>query len=1531
MAASSTILSFIISVTTAGAQNITSLGNNISRLQGIYMGLAGVVGGVVVQAIRRAALEFDQAEKQADIFYLTLGRFGQNIGEADAAVDRLSKRFNVNKSTVQDSVTQLLRVGYTMEQIEKNLTGAGASALAFGKSAQMGFNNFTEAAVTGLSVQLNSIGISQNLAQAYDKMAKSLGKSTDELTDQEKALATTEMITKATSMEVETLSTLTSGLSATNDKATLAQQNLSKVIGELFLPYVIKSVQWTANIVNMTAEWIKTNTWLAPTIEALANILMGLVNLLMGAVRTALNVIINYFATLGQVIGRVIGGFQNAASQLGQVWENIKSGNFKGAKEAGQEAEKAFKNSFSGIGSDLQNVWKDTLKPLGQSADGLKQIAKGGQQITDVYNGKLKPAVKDVAAEKQNLWERGKKLGEQNKGLTDDANQNAEALKRQKQAAQEWARALEKEKLDQYKESLKGMTKSQLEAELALQKSAKNADKYLAVLDALKDKNAELAEKAKQFASAQERLKFDAYVEGLKNYTDAQLKLALANAKSTLDVEKFNAVITEQKRRLDELKSVVEEIALTNRQSALTSLVGDMSEEEVEGTLKMVEGAIQKATNRAELEWLKFKKSVLEARLDALKTASDAVGEALESAANSTDMSMRKITNAVDPVTVAFEDLVDRVLPALIAGVDGVAEGLSQLVDQKIISPEDRDLLLALADPTNTPSQLDSQQGRGNNSTSPTNPMDLLKLPEGMKPEEMVRVLLARGYDYIQSVKEELERQAPDALQSEFGQAVMEAFRRALGGGDGKGLSYDNPYSAGQVGATFADRTAYQNLVPVTFEDLVDQYTRGLIEDREATIEILQRLVDAGRAVQEDVDYLLALTGNADVPSLLDSQEGKGNFSSGQNNPMDLLKLPEGASPEELVQQMLAQGYDYIQQIKERLERIAPGALQSEFGKVVMEAFRRALGGGEGKQKSYDNAFSAGLTGPTFADRTGLAALTESFKASGDLQEVYGQLDALAEEIQLFQGNMTPEIIAGYVDQLTQLKNVVGEMGGDSSPWTYLTEVLENNKKTALESQDATDALTEAQNRLTRALGKEGAFDSEIASLEALKRKYPELTEQVNRMIQAYQNLASAQQESAQLEIDYALGSITRDDYLNRLKAALDAELKSNGNTQKAVQLKRQIAGIEKEITDEKEQQDQLNKKALEDAQKLSEERLKAITGEINNWGNALLGVLDILNGGAETFGQKVSALSGVGNLIGTAIGGPAMGQAVEQAINMAGQLIDAVSGEGAKKEAARREQEWLRRKEQSGLLRLDDFTSKSTRSVGLFGLGGTVTDYNVDEQAVKFAQPIADAVENGWDTGLMQALENADFSLLEKSIKKSVAQGIIGAMAEQFKAEVLQAILSPALKAWAEARKTADKGDDAAALQGLRDAMNQATDATKAFYDEVLPLAEEAGLTGDGSSAGGAGGDRNLFGAAPEAVFAPVSTPIVQALDRLSQMLLSLKFPNIDGLIASVDRFDAATTRFDGSTQLFDAVVKRLETRLGGSSTAITTGYARP
>lgn len=57
MAASSTILSFIISVTTAGAQNITSLGNNISRLQGIYMGLAGVVGGVVVQAIRRAALD----------------------------------------------------------------------------------------------------------------------------------------------------------------------------------------------------------------------------------------------------------------------------------------------------------------------------------------------------------------------------------------------------------------------------------------------------------------------------------------------------------------------------------------------------------------------------------------------------------------------------------------------------------------------------------------------------------------------------------------------------------------------------------------------------------------------------------------------------------------------------------------------------------------------------------------------------------------------------------------------------------------------------------------------------------------------------------------------------------------------------------------------------------------------------------------------------------------------------------------------------------------------------------------------------------------------------------------------------------------------------------------------------------------------------------------------------------------------------------------------------------------------------------
>lgn len=222
------------------------IGGASSGLTGIMAGAAGLAGsGYAAQAalsgLSERATEWAEAANRAatdtKVFQLTLERFGVDAGEAEGAVTRLAKQFGMSTDDIRGSMTTLIRAGFRdMGQLEKVMEGAAASSIAFGRTAAEGFDRIADAAVTGLSAALNSIGIAENIGPALDKYAKSLGKTADSLTEVERAQTLANLVLKATGTEVEALDAIQNDYVRSMQDREGAEQAFAKTMGQLTMP-----------------------------------------------------------------------------------------------------------------------------------------------------------------------------------------------------------------------------------------------------------------------------------------------------------------------------------------------------------------------------------------------------------------------------------------------------------------------------------------------------------------------------------------------------------------------------------------------------------------------------------------------------------------------------------------------------------------------------------------------------------------------------------------------------------------------------------------------------------------------------------------------------------------------------------------------------------------------------------------------------------------------------------------------------------------------------------------------------------------------------------------------------------------------------------------------------------------------------------------------------------------------------------------------------------------------------------------------
>ncbi len=199
------IMSANVAVQAAAASGNTAA----ASMAGLIGGLAGLVTvgtvllsvlGPVVNYFKQMAEQGLQIAARVDALRVGLEVTAKNAG---MGVEYVSKkvqdlqRTGITTRESIESIMQFLTQGLPIENIEKLARAGQDMAVAYGRNSTETFNRFVYAIVTGNAEVLRLVGINKTATMMQDEFAKSLGKTTEQLTQQERKQAIINGIMKA--------------------------------------------------------------------------------------------------------------------------------------------------------------------------------------------------------------------------------------------------------------------------------------------------------------------------------------------------------------------------------------------------------------------------------------------------------------------------------------------------------------------------------------------------------------------------------------------------------------------------------------------------------------------------------------------------------------------------------------------------------------------------------------------------------------------------------------------------------------------------------------------------------------------------------------------------------------------------------------------------------------------------------------------------------------------------------------------------------------------------------------------------------------------------------------------------------------------------------------------------------------------------------------------------------------------------------------------------------------------------------------
>ena len=180
---------------TKGMQQATQAMNGFtqesSRLRGAMLGVglaAGLAGASVIAFGTKAFM----AAARVDELDVSMNAVGKATGLGYQAIRdaaEATKDMGIEMAVAQQSAIKFAQNNLELAYASKLARAAQDLAVVSGKNSTETFNMLTHAVITGRSEVLKSVGIQKSAGQMYESFARSIGKSANALTYQEKQLA----------------------------------------------------------------------------------------------------------------------------------------------------------------------------------------------------------------------------------------------------------------------------------------------------------------------------------------------------------------------------------------------------------------------------------------------------------------------------------------------------------------------------------------------------------------------------------------------------------------------------------------------------------------------------------------------------------------------------------------------------------------------------------------------------------------------------------------------------------------------------------------------------------------------------------------------------------------------------------------------------------------------------------------------------------------------------------------------------------------------------------------------------------------------------------------------------------------------------------------------------------------------------------------------------------------------------------------------------------------------------------------------
>lgn len=242
--------------------------------------------------------------------------------------------------------------GYSSDQIEKTMTALKNSA-TFARQSTYSLGDAVQTATEGLknenSVVVDNAGVTKNVAKMWEDYAKSIGKTTNQLTQAEKIQAEVNGISEETKFQ-------------SNDAAIYAST-------------------YSGKLAQLNTAFTNLKTAVGNVIQPIAKLFIPIITTAVNAVTrlfTALSGLLSLFGLKADSVETVSSGLGDLANQAGTASDAV-SGIGDSAKKAGKEAKKASNNLASF--DNLNVLPKDTDSSSGSGSGSSGGGASAG--LTD--------------------------------------------------------------------------------------------------------------------------------------------------------------------------------------------------------------------------------------------------------------------------------------------------------------------------------------------------------------------------------------------------------------------------------------------------------------------------------------------------------------------------------------------------------------------------------------------------------------------------------------------------------------------------------------------------------------------------------------------------------------------------------------------------------------------------------------------------------------------------------------------------------------------------------------------------------------------------------------------------------------------------------------------------------------------------------------------------------------------------------------------------------------------------------------------